>query len=222
MDHLGTILMTGFVTYDVKRFIVSKPDKFNYIPGQGVELVINQPKWKDEEGRPFTPTSLNDARVLEFTIKRYSDHGGVTDKLHSLEPGAELLISEPFGTISYKGEGVFIAAGAGLTPFLSIFREIARSGPLDGHRLLFSNKTSADIICERELRHYFGSDCIFTLTREKNPAYRHGRIDATLIKGMIDSLDQHFYVCGPEGFVEEINNILRDLGSRAELLVFEE
>jgi len=39
---------------------------------------------------------------------------------------------------------------------------------------------------------------------------------------MIDSLDQHFYVCGPEGFVEEINNILRDLGSRAELLVFEE
>lgn len=222
MDHLATILLTGFVTHDTKRFIVSKPDKFNYIPGQGVEIVINRPGWKEEEGRPFTPTSLNDARVLEFTIKRYTDHKGVTDKLHTLEPGAELLISEPFGTISYKGEGVFIAAGAGLTPFLSIFREIARSGPLDDHLLLFSNKTSADIICEKELRHYFGGNCVFTLTREKNPAYRHGRIDATFIKEVAHSLDQHFYVCGPEDFVADINNLLKNLGVRAELLVFEE
>ncbi|MCB2182437.1 MAG: hypothetical protein KQH63_10455 [Desulfobulbaceae bacterium] len=223
MTHTVTLLMKEFVTHDVKRFVVSKPQGFTYLPGQGVELVINQPGWKDEEGRPFTPTSLNDDHVIEFTVKRYADHKGVTDKLHTLEPGDELLMSDPFGTINYKGAGVFITAGAGLTPFLSIFRELARtSGSLDSHTLLFSNKTSADIICEKELRHYFGKHDIFTLTREIHPGYRHGRIDKELIQDAISSLNQHFYVCGPDAFVEDINAILNELGVQAELLVFEE
>jgi cytochrome-b5 reductase len=222
MDYTVTLLMTEFVTHDVKRFIVSKPKGFVFTPGQGVELIINQPKWKNEEGRPFTPTSMNHDQLLEFTIKRYADHHGVTDRLHSLKPGNELLISEPFGTIKYKGPGVFVAAGAGLTPFLSIFRDIAASAGLDNHFLLYSNKTSADIICEKELRHYFGERGIFTLTRQKSQGYRQGRIDRRLIEETVDSLAQPFYVCGPDAFVEDMNTTLLDLGVTAELLVFEE
>jgi cytochrome-b5 reductase len=222
MNHVVTILMTEFVTHDVKRFILSKPDDFQYQPGQGVEIFINLPQWKEEEGRPFTPTSLNDARVLEFTIKRYADHHGVTDKLHTLDPGAELLMSEPFGTITYKGPGVFIAAGAGLTPFLSILREVGRGGSLDDHQLLYANKTAADIICEKELRHYFGPRAIFTLSREQNDSYSHGRIDKAFLEQHVHSLDQRFYVCGPDEFVEDINHALEELGVGAELLVFEE
>lgn len=58
MKHRTTVLMTEFVTHDVKRFIVKKPEMFSFAPGQGVELVIDQGKWRKEEGRPFTPTSL--------------------------------------------------------------------------------------------------------------------------------------------------------------------
>ena len=132
-----TLLMSEFVTHDVKRFVVSKPPGFTFQPGQGVELAINQPEWKNE-GRPFTPTSFVDDQVLEFTIKSYPAHQGVTHKLHSLSPGAELLISEPFGTISYQGPGVFLAGGAGITPFIAILRERARAADID-HNFLISS-----------------------------------------------------------------------------------
>jgi cytochrome-b5 reductase len=112
MKHTATILMTEFVTHDVKRFILTKPRNFDYEPGQGVKFVINEPRWRGEESRPFTPTSLRDDKILEFTIKRYADHKGVTDRMHTLEVGAKLMISEAFGTITYKGPGIFIAAGA--------------------------------------------------------------------------------------------------------------
>ena len=54
-----TLLMSEFITHDVKRFVVSKPSGFAFQPGQGVELAINQPEWK-EECRPFTPTGFVD------------------------------------------------------------------------------------------------------------------------------------------------------------------
>jgi cytochrome-b5 reductase len=94
MNHTVNLLMSQFVTHDVKRFIVSKPEGFSIVPGQGVELAINLPGLS-EQGRPFTPTGLAADRVLEFTIKAYPAHAGVTQALHQLVPGAELLMSEP-------------------------------------------------------------------------------------------------------------------------------
>jgi ferredoxin-NADP reductase len=81
MDHTVTLLMSQFVTHDVKRFIVSKPEGLSVDPGQGVELAIDLPGLR-EQGRPFTPTGLVVDRVLEFTIKAYPAHAGVTQALH--------------------------------------------------------------------------------------------------------------------------------------------
>jgi ferredoxin-NADP reductase len=222
MKHRTTILMTEFVTHDVKRFIVKKPDMFSFTPGQGVEVVIDQDKWREEEGRPFTPTSLATDEVLEFTIKRYPDHKGVTDKLHTLKAGDHLLMSDPFGTISYKGPGVFIAGGAGITPFLAIFRQLAVEGNLAKQTLVFSNKTPADIICEKELRHYFGSHCHLICTREKTKEYENTRIGQEYLLKILSDTGQHVYICGPDKFVETVNSIVQDLGFSAETIVYEE
>jgi len=221
MPYNATLLMSEFVTHDVKRFIVTKPDIFTYTPGQGTELVINLPGWREREGRPFTPTSLAEDQVLEFTIKRYPGHHGVTDRLHTLPPGTGLLLTKAFGTITYQGPGLFIAAGAGLTPFLSILRNLAASGKAAENALLYSNKTRADIICEKELRHTFGERALFTLTREENPAYRQGRIDKALIEQSLDASRPYAYVCGPDEFVEQIKGTLAELGATAEYVVFE-
>ena len=51
-----------------------------------------------EEKRPFTFTGLAKEPYLEFTIKRYPDHHGVTDKLHQLETGDELIIQDAWGS----------------------------------------------------------------------------------------------------------------------------
>ena len=214
------LLMSEFVTHDVKRFVVSKPEGFSFTPGQGVELAIDQPDWKDE-GRPFTPTNFADDPVLEFTIKKYSDHEGVTRELHRLSPGTELLLSDPFGTIEYKGPGVFLAGGAGITPFIAILREQARSSD-DENKLIFSNKTPADIICEKELRHYLGERCILTCTDEKATGYEHGLIDKAFLAERIDDFSQPFYVCGPPDFMDAVNGALEDLGADPDSLVFEQ
>lgn len=221
MKHSSTILMTEFVTHDVKRFILTKPRNFDYKPGQGVKVVINEPEWKNQEGRPFTPTSLRDDKILEFTIKKYASGEGVTDKLHRLEVGAKLLISEAFGTITYKGPGCFIAAGAGVTPFIAITRQLARKGNLESNSLILSNKTPADVICEKELRQYFGSRCILTCTRESAPGYANRRITAEFLGETIKDFSQRFYICGPDSFVAEIKSVLKQLGASSKSLVFE-
>jgi len=214
--------MTEFVTHDVKRFIVKKPDTFSFTPGQGVELVIDQGKWREEEGRPFTPTSLPTDEVLEFTIKRYPEHKGVTDKLHTLKAGDHLLMSDPFGTISYKGPGLFIAGGAGITPFLAIFRQLAAAGDLAKQILIFSNKTPADIICEKELRNYFGSRSHLICTRKKGTGYENSRIDRQYLQNIISDTTQYVYICGPDQFVEAVSAIVKELGFAAETIVYEE
>ena len=220
MNHTVTLLMSQFVTHDVKRFIVSKPAGFSIVPGQGVELAINRPG-QSEQGRPFTPTGLADDRVLEFTIKAYPAHAGVTQALHQLAPGAELLMSEPFGTIRYQGPGVFIAGGAGITPFLAILRDLAGRGELDGQTLMFSSKTPRDVICEKELRYILGDRCLLTCTGAAAPGYEQRRIDRAFLEEKIQDFKQRFYVCGPPPFMEAVNTALADLGASAESLVFE-
>jgi cytochrome-b5 reductase len=220
MNHTVNLLMSQFVTHDVKHFIVSKPPGFSVVPGQGVELAINRPGLR-EQGRPFTPTGLAADSVLEFTIKAYPAHAGVTQALHRLEAGAELLMSEPFGTIRYQGPGVFIAGGAGVTPFLAILRDLARKGESGGQTLIFSNKSPRDVICEKELRHMLGERCILTCTGAAAPGYENRRVDRTFLEEKIQDFKQRFYVCGPPPFMEAINGALADLGASAESLVFE-
>ena len=221
MNHQATLLMRECVTHDVQRFILTKPDGVDFEPGQAVELAIDTPAWRDE-GRPFTPTSLRQDGVLEFTVKRYVEHDGVTKALHELEPGARLQMSDPFGAIGYRGPGVFIAGGAGLTPMIAILRDLARHGDLSGHTLMFSNKTPADIMLEHELRHLLGDRCILTCTQSDDPGYDRGRIDKQLIEAHVADFDQHFYVCGPPGFTESVSEALSELGADSERLVFEQ
>ena len=220
MNHTVKLLMSQFVTHDVKHFIVSKPAGFAVVPGQGVELAINRPGLR-EQGRPFTPTGLAADGVLEFTIKAYPAHAGVTQALHQLEPGAALLMSEPFGTIRYQGPGVFIAGGAGITPFLAILRDLARKGEAGDQTLIFSNRTPRDVICEKELRHLLGDRCMLTCTGVAAPGYENRRVDRAYLEEKITDFKQRFYVCGPPPFMDAINGALADLGARSESLVFE-
>lgn len=221
MAHSALLLMTGFVTYDTKRFVVTKPEGFTFEPGQGVELTMDRAEWHGK-GHPFTPTSRKEDQVLELTIKRYPERHGFTETLHRLAPGERVTLSDAFGTIRYQGPGVFIAAGAGITPFLAILRRLAADETLEGHRLLFSNKTRKDLICGLELRHYLDDACIFTFTREREPAQQHREhIDAAFLEGHIGSPDQYFYVCGPDPFVESVNDSLTKLGVSQERLVYE-
>lgn len=221
MEFVTKILMSEFVTHDTKRLVVEKPKGYKFVPGQATEVSINKSEWK-KETRPFTFTSLNEDNVLEFTIKEYPQHKGVTEQLHKLRPGDEIIIREPWGAINYKGPGVFIAGGAGITPFIAILRHLHKENKMNENVLIFSNKTAADVILEKELRDMLKGNLILTLTREQKDGYKFGRIDENFLKSKIKNFKQKVYICGPPKFVKNIKNIVKKLGAKADSIVIEE
>lgn len=220
MSSKVQIRETQYVTHNVRRFEVEKPTGFAFEPGQATDVSVDRDGWRDEQ-RPFTFTSLPEWERLQFTIKIYPDHEGVTEQLAKQKIGDYLLIEEPWGTINYKGRGTFIAGGAGVTPFISILRALQRDGELKGHSLIFSNKAERDIILRDEFDAMDELDKTYVLTSERNPSFRYGRIDKDFIRANIRDFQQYFYVCGPEEMVAEINDALKELGADPDGLVFE-
>lgn len=211
-EHIVKILKLKSVTHNVKQFTVNKPNNYKFKPGQATDIVINLPKWK-EERRPFTFTSLNDWNNLEFTIKIYDDHKGVTNALGKLNVGDELILHDIFGAINYEGEGIFIAGGAGITPFIAIFRQLQKDGKLGKNKLIFSNKTESDIILKDEFTKMLSNNFINILTDEKKAQYDYREIDMVYLKEKINSFSQYFYICGPDPMVKSIQKMLIKLGA---------
>ena len=220
-EHIVKILKTEYVTHNVKRFTLSKPDSYKFKPGQATDIVINLPEWK-EERRPFTFTSLNEWNHLEFTIKIYSDHNGVTNKLGTLLAGDELILHDIWGAIRYKGEGIFIAGGAGVTPFIAIFRQLQEDRKLGNNKLIFSNRTVKDIILKDEFEKMLGENFINTITGEKTEKYDNRKIDESYLKEKIKDLSQYFYICGPDAMIENVKDILLHLGADENKIVIEQ
>lgn len=208
------------LTHDVLRIVTEKPPNYHFEPGQATELGIYKPEWKNER-RPFTFTSLPKEDHLEFTIKIYPEHKGVTNELQKLKAGDELIIDSPWGTISYKGEGLFIAGGAGITPFISIIRHLQATNKIGNNKLIFANKSKADIINESEFRKILGNNFINILSDEKADHYAHGYITEDLLKQAITDRNNHFYVCGPPIMMDIIEKQLHKLNINPELIVKE-
>lgn len=217
MKYFLKITDISNVTHDVLQFRLEKPDKLDFKPGQAADISINKPEWEDKL-RPFTFTSLPEDDFLEFTIKTYPDHKGVTNELLSLKSGDEFILHGVFGAITYKGEGVFIAGGAGVTPFISIFRELEKSGQIKGSKLLFANKTHQDIIHKEYFEKILGKNFINVLSDDEKES---GVINADILKKHTDDAF-HYYICGPDPMMDAIVKALESLHIKKENIVKEE
>jgi ferredoxin-NADP reductase len=219
-EHIVKIIEIEEITHDVKSFKVEKPQGYSFVPGQATEVSVNVPHLRDEK-RPFTFTSLNSAGYLEFTIKIYSERNGITNELGKLKPGSELIIRDVWGDISYKGEGVFIAGGAGITPFISILRELHYRKKIGANMLIFANKTKEDIIHESELKWMLGDLFINILSDEMIEGYSHGFISQEFLKNNIPAGNNHYYLCGPPPMITEVLKQLSGLGIKESQITME-
>lgn len=213
------ILEVSYDTHNVKRFILEKPVDFpKYTPGQGVMVSIDKPGF-EEERRPFTFTSLSDWNYIEFVIKIYDNRPGVTHNIGKMKAGDHLVLHDIFEGIAYKGPGIFIAGGTGVTPFVPIFRALQESGNLRNIALLYSNKTRDDIILGKELYQMLGAGFMSVLTREGVIGFRERKIDKKFLIESIGTFDHRFYVCGPKSFVQDITEALVSLGAEPKSVI---
>jgi len=214
-QHIVKILGAEFVTHNVRRFKVERPAGYEFTSGQATDVSINKPGL-EEELRPFTFTSLNDEKGhLEFTIKIYKDHHGITEKLGELALGDELILHEVFGVIAYNKPGLFIAGGAGITPFISILRQLHADRKMKGNTLLFANHTNQDIILKDEFEAMLGDNFINVI---KEPNGHH--IDKDLLKDYVGKYG-NYYICGPDEFTAAMIDNLKQLGVSGDDIVYE-
>jgi ferredoxin-NADP reductase len=210
-EYIVRLLSVEQVTHDVKRFRIERPEGYVFNPGQASGVSVNTPELKKKR-RSFTFTGLIEEPFLELTIKIYPDHNGLTKELDRLLPGDELVIGSPWGAITYKGKGVFIAGGAGITPFIAIFRHLYTRDEITGNLLVLANKTRADIILETELKEMLGDSFINILSRERVEGYLSGHVDEAFLRKHISDFTGNFYLCGPPPMMQSLTEILSHLG----------
>jgi ferredoxin-NADP reductase len=209
--HVVKIQSIEFITHNVLKIIMDRPPHYNFTPGQATDVTINKPGWKRKKN-PFTFTSLPENEFLEFNIKTYPERKGVTNELLKLKAGDELILHEVFGAITYKGQGVFIAGGAGITPFVSIFRFLKSKNLIGDNKLIFANKKKEDIIIEQEFKNILGPNFINILSDERQEGYAFGQITEDFLKSNMSISAKNVYVCGPDPMIENVLKQLSNIG----------
>lgn len=209
-QYIVKITSIKHITHDVLQIVTEKPQAYNYTPGQATSIAINKDGWKDKK-RPFTFTSLPNSDHLEFIIKTYPSHKGATNELLQVKKDDELILHNVFGAITYKSEGIFIAGGAGVTPFISIFRYLQSKKEITNNKLIFANKTQDDIILASEFEKLLGKNFINILSEEKADGYVYGQITESFLKAHINSFTKNIYVCGPPPMMDAIEKQLANL-----------
>ncbi|WP_407491970.1 FAD-binding oxidoreductase [Pseudooceanicola sp. MF1-13] len=212
------------VTPDTHHLWFDRPEGFDFTPGQAVDMALDKDGWRDEK-RPFTFVSLPDEHQLQFVIKSYPDHDGVTEQIGKMTKGDKVLIEEPWGAISDEGPGYFIAGGAGITPFIAVMRKrLADKGTLEDCTLIFSNETEKDIILREEFEQMNGLKTIFTVTDQDiaGKGVETQKIDKDFLSDKIEPSKGKYYICGPEPMIDDIEQALKDLGVDEDRIITED
>lgn len=221
MTQTLTLTRIAPLTHDTFALAFTRPDGFDFTPGQAVRMALHKDGWRDE-ARPFTMTSQPEDAALEFVIKSYPDHDGMTQHIPSLTPGDTVGITDPFGAIADHGPGTFIAGGAGITPFIPMLRARHKAGQLEGCTLIYSNKTEADIILREEWEGMAGLRTILTVTDQNDSTLPKTMVDKAFLADTLGDPQSLFYVCGPHPMMDIVKPALRDLGAEADNIITED
>lgn len=205
------------VTHDVFQLVLEKPKDYAFTAGQCADLTVQRQGYAPEKA-PFSFIGLNADADLRVAMKTYQGEETLSGHAHRLQNGDSVTISEPRNEVLYRGPGVFIAGGTGITPFMAIFRQLQKDGKLKGNMLIYANKRGEDICFEGELHNMFGTQVISILSLEDRPRNASGEVDKGFIELHVQNFDQPFYLCGPEPFVKHVALVLKQLGVKKELV----
>ena len=184
------------LTHDVLRIITEKPIDIQFEHGKAVKISINKIDCKEKE-ISSNSTNLPKNTVLEFSIKNYPKKCGISNEFFNLIADDDYIVHHVLGTIIYKGEGVFIAGGAGTTPFISVVNNLTTKNGIVRNKKIWANKTKADILKENDFQALLREAFFNLLSDEDLEGYNRGRITEEFLKEIIADFSQQFYICGP-------------------------
>jgi len=173
--------------------------------------------------RPYSISSApSQAGYYDITVRRAAD-GFVSGHLVSEVPvGTQLESSSPAGQFHHNplfhgNDLVFLAGGSGITPFMSMIREVTDRGLERRIHLIYGCRTPDDIIFGDELRNRavdFANLALSIVISEPEAGYQglSGFINAELIRSLTGGVDgKMFYICGPEAMYRFVQRELETL-----------
>ncbi len=212
-------------THDVYtyRFQGNPLVRFVYWPGQFATLVLNINGKKVLRSYTISSTPTR-PYVLELTVKRVP--GGLVSNwlADNLRVGDEIQIAGPKGKFclvpgQIPQKVLFLGAGSGLTPLMSMARWLCDVSANVDVKFFNAIRSPNDFIFEKELEHMTSQYRMFTpifcaASRESDPGWTglEGRITKEIIQDIAPDLhERHIYMCGPQGFMEAVKGMLKEL-----------
>jgi ferredoxin-NADP reductase len=214
--RIGTVTRVEAETPHVKSFRIELPMWMPHLPGQHYDVRLTAPDGYRAQRSYSVASSPLDEGEIELTIDRL-DEGEVSPYCHDVvEEGDQVELRGPFASyFVWRGEEpvVLVGGGSGVVPLMAILRHRRLTMPELPMRLVYSIRSSEDVIYADEL----GDDALLTFTREPPDGWtgHTGRIDGSLIAGANISGATAF-VCGSNGFVEAASQLLLDAGTQPE------
>lgn len=217
------------VTSVLAIFKVAPEAPVSFLPGQYVAVGIREHGKLIE--RDYSIASSPHEDLLEFFIERVDD-GPLTARLFELEPGAELLLRPPEGTLVFDRESgrphhLMVATVTGIAPFMSMIRTLVvhEGRALPGlrvtvlHGASYANEFGYDAELRRTTASHPWLTYIPVVSRPaENPGWQGetGRVE-TVIEKTMDALgwaprDTTLYLCGHPGMIEQGKKMLAARG----------
>ncbi|MCZ2816077.1 1,2-phenylacetyl-CoA epoxidase subunit PaaE [Modestobacter sp. VKM Ac-2984] len=150
--------------------------------------------------------------------------------VNEVRAGDEIEVLPPSGTftadLSVPGDHVFVVAGSGVTPVLSLAATVLRDGESTVTVFYGNRRTNTVMFADElaDLKDRYGTrlQLVHVLSREPRDAeLTSGRLDGDRLRTLVDAFTDapqvdHWWLCGPHGMVTDARELLTELGVPAE------
>ena len=197
----------------------AKNDGFAFEAGQFAWIMVG--------GSPFAvtqhPFSISSSAErtdrLSLSVKAAGDF---TSEVGALQPGATVYLDGPYGAFTldrHEGPGfVFIGAGVGVTPLMSMLRTLADRGDRRPCYLFLGNRDRESITLREEieaLRSRLNLTVVHVLSHpEEGWEGEKGHLDRGVLDRHLPPRRERlqYFVCGPERMMDAMEAALGELG----------
>ena len=223
--QLGEVVATQAETAQTKSVTLALPTWTTHRAGQHVDVRLTAEDGYQAERSYSIASPPEEAPRVTLTVERLDD-GEVSPYLtNELRAGDKLELRGPIGgyfvwEAQMGGPLLLVAGGSGIVPLMAMLRHRAAVGSTIPTRLLYSSRSSDDVIYRDELERLERSatllEVVQTLTRVQPPGWTGyaRRIDTQMLREVAWPLDQRplMFICGPTPFVETAAASLVALG----------
>ncbi len=194
-------------------------------PGQHLPIEVKIPGKDETARRTYSLSSAPGDPRYRISVKR-EPHGLVSRHLHdAVEPGAIIESRKPAGEFMMTCNLcplVLVSAGVGVTPMMSILHAVAEEGGDRPVWFVHGVRDGSHHPLAREARKLAADrpniNLHFAYSRPR-PEDRlgrdfdgEGRVDGALLKRLVNEPSAHYFLCGPTGFMSDIQEALERQG----------